>query len=75
MVEPYRGIFFIFDYPDYIVTKFLEFLGSILIGQTGDHINIVAEQLRSATRDAYKPRHRELAEKALGVIPAQASSS
>ena len=68
MVVPYRGIIFDFDYPDKVITEFLEFLGSILNGQTGDHINDVAEQLRSATHNAMKPRHRALAMQALGAL-------
>jgi hypothetical protein len=73
MVVPYRGIIFDFDYPDYIVTAFLEFLRNILNGQTGDHINDVAEQLRSAaaaTHDAGEERHRRLSGRVLGFIPA-----
>ena len=73
---PYRGIIFDFDYPDYIVTAFLKFLGSVLEGHTGDqHIDDVAEQLRNATRDAVKPRHRALSIQALGFIRARPSSS
>jgi hypothetical protein len=78
MIVPYRGIIFDFDYPDYIVTAFLEFLGSILNGHTGDHIYDVVEQLTSATHDAIKPRHRALAMQALvalGFIQAGPSSS
>ena len=80
MVVPYRGIIFDFHYPDYIVTEFLEFLGSILGGYPGDHIDDVVEKLRNATRDAVtvEPRHRALAMQALvalGFIQAGPSSS
>jgi hypothetical protein len=79
MVVPYRGIIFDFDYPDYIVTEFLEFLRSILNRQRGDHINGVAERLRdAATHDAGEERHRRLSGRVLGFImaaPAPASSS
>jgi Family of unknown function (DUF6535) len=70
MVVPYRGIIFDFDYPDKVITEFLEFLGSILNGQTGDHINDVAEQLRSATHNAVKLHHRRLSRRVLDFIPA-----
>jgi Family of unknown function (DUF6535) len=79
MVVPYRGIIFDVDYPDKVVTEFLKFLGSILEEHTGDrHIDEVVEQLRNATRDAMKPRHRALATEALvalGFIQAGPSSS
>jgi hypothetical protein len=76
MVVPYRGIIFDFDYPNYIVTAFLEFLGSILEGHTGDqHINDVVEQLEDATDGAVKPRHRALSIEALGFIRARTPSS
>jgi len=80
MVMLYRGIIFNFHYPDYIVTKFLEFLGSILGGYPGDHINNVVEKLRNATRDdvTVEPHHRALAMQvlvALGFIQVGPSSS
>ena len=78
MVMPYQGIIFHFDYPDYIVTAFLKFLGSILEGYTGDHIEYVADKLRKASRNAPERRHRALSTKAsdaLGFNQAGPSSS
>ena len=70
MVAPHHGIIFSFDYPDNIIDAFLAFLRNILNGQTGDHINDVAVQLRSATHDTVEERRLNLLRRALSSIPA-----
>jgi hypothetical protein len=66
MVAPHHGIIFGSDYPDYIIDEFLAFLGNILDGQTGPHIDDVARQLTDFP--TYHPRHA-LSVKALNALP------
>jgi hypothetical protein len=72
MAAPHRGIIFGFDYPGYIMDKFLAFLGDILDGQTGPHIDDVAQQLSHFP--TYLPRHA-LSVKALNAITRTRASS
>jgi hypothetical protein len=66
MVAPHHGIIFGFDYPDYIIDEFLAFLGDVLDGQTGPHIDDVARQLTDFP--TYLPHHA-LSVKALNALP------
>jgi hypothetical protein len=65
MVAPHHGIIFSFDYPDYIIDEFLAFLGDVLDGQTGSHIDDVVQQL--TTFPTYLPRYT-LSVKALNAL-------
>jgi hypothetical protein len=65
MVTPHHGIIFSFDYPDYITDEFLAFLGDILDGQTGSHIDDVVQQLTDFP--TYLPRYA-LSVKALNAL-------
>jgi hypothetical protein len=76
MVVPYRSTIFDFAYPPEIVIAFLKLLGNILEGQTGEHIDDVAEQLDNATREVdIDPRHRECALAALQFVMMSARAS
>ena len=77
MVMPLDGIIFTPNYPDYIIDEFLKFLGNILEGQTGPHIDSAVQTLTTAIDDpTLYYFDTELLRKVLGVITqAQASSS
>jgi hypothetical protein len=72
MVASSSGIMFRFDYPTYIIDEFLAFLGNILEGQTGPHIDDAVQRL--AAVQTHSRRHA-LSSKVLAVIRARASSS
>jgi hypothetical protein len=72
MVTPHRGIIFGFDYPTYIIDEFLAFLGEILEGQTGQHLDDVVQELTNFPD--YFSRYA-LSVKVLNAIPQTRVSS
>jgi hypothetical protein len=76
MVAPDRGIISSFDYPAYITDEYLVLLGNILEGETGPHIDDIAQQLTPYlnSHSSYN-RLGAFYQKALGVITRARGSS